>query len=126
MNYQLPMLLVLSVLLVACSDSNQSRSPVVPEFSEPGLVEGRAVWMNVCRNCHLMGIAGAPAITDHAAWVPRLSKGEEALYASALEGIRKDNAWTMPPRGGNPALSDAQIRSAVDFMLAAVDELNSD
>jgi cytochrome c5 len=126
MKHQFLIMLALSIFLVACSDNDRAQSPVVPEFSEARLVEGRAVWMNVCRNCHLMGVAGAPAITDHAAWAPRQAKGNEALYESALEGIRKDGAWTMPPRGGNPALSDNQIRTAVDFMLAAVDELKPD
>jgi cytochrome c5 len=30
----------------------------------------------------------------------------------------------MPPRGGNDALSDGDVKRAVDFMLAAVEQLN--
>ncbi len=77
------------------------------------------MWMRVCRNCHLMGIAGAPAIGDYTAWNPRAAKGQAALYTSALQGIRDDMGWKMPPRGGNAALSDEEVRLAVDFMLAA-------
>ena len=75
--------------------------------------------MRVCRNCHLMGIAGAPAIGDYTAWESRLATGPTALYASAIQGIRDDTDWKMPPRGGNTALSDEAVRLAVDFMLAA-------
>ncbi len=80
------------------------------------------MWMQVCRNCHLMGIAGAPAIGDYSAWKPRVAKGTAALYSSATQGIRGEAGWTMPPRGGNAALSDQQVRLAVDFMLAAARE----
>jgi cytochrome c5 len=38
----------------------------------------------------------------------------EALYAASLKGL-----GVMPPTGGNPALSDADVKAAVDFMVAA-------
>jgi len=78
--------------------------------------------MRVCRNCHLMGVAGAPAIGDDAAWKPRTAKGTAALYSSAIRGVQGETGWSMPPRGGNDALSDNEVRLAVDFMLAAVRE----
>jgi len=75
--------------------------------------------MQVCRNCHLMGVAGAPAIGDYTAWNRRIAKGTAALYSSAIRGIQGETGWSMPPRGGNDALSDKEVRLAVDFMLAA-------
>jgi cytochrome c5 len=39
-------------------------------------------------------------------------KGMASMVASAINGIN-----VMPPRGGNPALTDEQIRAAVEFML---------
>jgi len=121
MSYRIILLLMIVPMLVACGGNGQSSVPVVPEFSDQRLVEGRAIWMNTCRNCHLMGVAGAPAINDVAAWAPRREKAVDALYSSALQGIGKGDAWAMPPRGGNDALSDEQVRLAVDFMLAAVE-----
>ncbi len=125
LHYRVIVLSLALLLLTACSDSNQSGTPAIPEFSQQNLVAGRNVWINTCRNCHLMGVAGAPAITDNQAWTERRQKGIDSLYSSAVQGIRQNNSWSMPPRGGNDALVDEQVRDAVDYMLAAVDELSS-
>ena len=124
MYYRIILLLTLVSVLAGCGDNDQSTTPVVPEFSEPNLIQGRSIWMKTCRSCHLMGVAGAPAIDDEQAWTLRKDRGVNALYHSALNGIRKNGSWAMPPRGGNEVLTDNQVRSAVDFMLAAVDELD--
>ena len=42
-----------------------------------------------------------------------MAQGVEALYASAIRG-----KGAMPARGGNPALADADIEAAVDYILA--------
>ncbi len=76
--------------------------------------DGKKVFDTVCTVCHGAGIAGAPKFGDKAAWAPRIKTGIDALYASALKG---KNA--MPPKGGNPALSDADVMAAVDYMVQA-------
>lgn len=76
-------------------------------------VDGEKVYKGLCFSCHDSGIAGAPKLGDKAAWAPRIAGGIEALYASALNG---KNA--MPAKGGNPALSDAEVKAAVDFMVS--------
>ncbi len=113
-------ILLAALLGAGCDNGGGPKAPLVPEFDDPQLREGRNVWMQVCRNCHLMGVAGAPAISDYQAWQPRLSKGAAALQQSAIQGIRSETGWSMPPRGGNSALSDSQVRLAVDFMMTAV------
>ena len=47
---------------------------------------------------------------------------EEALefYKSALGGLTGPKGTQMPPRGGNDKLTDDQVRSAVDYMMAIV------
>ena len=45
---------------------------------------------------------------------PRIAQGEATLRDHAIHGIR-----TMPPKGGNVALSDAQVGAAVDYMVSA-------
>lgn len=105
-------------VLGGCSD--EGAVPQTPHFDDPRLQQGRTIWMQVCRNCHLTGVAGAPAIADYAAWAKRRQKGVDILYANALKGIVDDNgSWRMPPRGGNDALSDEQVRRAVYYMLEA-------
>ena len=65
--------------------------------------------------CHATGVAGAPKVGDKAAWAPRVATGEDTLVKHAISGIR-----AMPPRGGNANLSDAQVRAAVEHMMASV------
>ena len=75
---------------------------------------GKATYDAVCSVCHGAGVAGAPKFGDKAAWAPRAKAGKDALHASALKG-----KGAMPPKGGNPALADADVKAAVDYMLAA-------
>ena len=73
--------------------------------------EGKKIFETTCIVCHGTGVAGAPKAGDKAAWAPRLKTGMAALYKSALQG---KNA--MPPRGGNAALTDDQVKAAVDYL----------
>jgi cytochrome c5 len=75
---------------------------------------GEALYKQACSVCHVAGVAGAPKFGDKAAWAPRLALGLDGLTASVIKG---KNA--MPPKGGSTA-SDADIKSAVEYMLAAV------
>jgi cytochrome c5 len=109
--------LLLLPLLAACG-GEQPRD-AMPSFDDPDLVLGKNTWMQVCRNCHLNGVAGAPAVSDAAAWQQRAAKGRQALYHSAINGISTGEGWSMPPRGGGDRLTDIEIRHAVDYMLAA-------
>jgi cytochrome c5 len=74
--------------------------------------KGKAIYDSTCGVCHAAGVAGAPKTGDKAAWAPRLAGGVDALYASSLKG---KNA--MPPKGGNLALGEAEVKAAVDYMV---------
>ena len=76
--------------------------------------DGKAVYEKTCAVCHAAGIAGAPKFGDKAAWAPRIATGINTLHNSALHG---KNA--MPAKGGNLALTDADVTAAVDYMAAA-------
>ncbi len=76
-----------------------------------GNAEGKKIFETTCIVCHGTGLAGAPKAGDKAAWAPRLKTGMDALYTSALKG---KNA--MPARGGNGALTDAEVKAAVDYL----------
>jgi len=78
-----------------------------------GKVDGKKVYDTTCMACHAAGVAGAPKTGDKAAWATRLKTGNDALYASAIKGKA-----AMPPKGGNAGLSDAEVKAAVDFMVA--------
>jgi cytochrome c5 len=77
-------------------------------------LSGEALYNKACVACHAAGVAGAPKFGDKAAWGPRIGSGLEALTASVIKG-----KGAMPPKGGSTA-SDAEIQSAVEFVLTAV------
>ena len=74
---------------------------------------GQEVYQLACAACHAAGLAGAPKSGDKAAWQPRIAQSVPTLYTHALNGIRM-----MPARGGNASLSDAEVKAAVDYMVA--------
>ncbi len=78
-----------------------------------GKPDGKKVYDTTCMACHATGAANAPKLGDKAAWAPRIKTGAEALYASALKG-----KGAMPPKGGNAGLADADVKAAVDFLVA--------
>ena len=73
---------------------------------------GEALYKQACTACHAAGVAGAPKSGDKAAWAPRVGLGVDALTASVIKG-----KGIMPARGGS-AGSDAEIKAAVEYMLA--------
>jgi cytochrome c5 len=78
-----------------------------------GKPDGKKVYDTACMACHATGAANAPKLGDKAAWAPRIKAGAEALYASVLKG-----KGAMPPKGGNASLSDADVKAAVDYLVA--------
>lgn len=88
------------------------------QVTMPAVDEGAAdmpteeIVASVCAGCHASGVLGAPKIGDAGSWAKARAAGMDAMVNNAING---KNA--MPARGGNPALSDDQIRAAVEFML---------
>jgi cytochrome c5 len=120
-------LTVLIVMLVACTESesevasvNDATKPEFVEFGDPLLEHGRTVWLGTCKGCHALGVAGAPPVTDKTAWTPRLEQGMPVLLQHALHGFYGPDYTYMPPRGGNPDLSDKDVEAALSYMLALV------
>ena len=83
----------------------------------PASRNGQQVYQTTCVACHEAGIAGAPKMGDKSQWAKHIAKGLDTLHASALKGVQ-GSAGAMPPKGGNPTLSDAEVRAAVDYMVA--------
>lgn len=81
-----------------------------------GAVDGKKVYESICQACHATGAAGAPKVGDKSAWGPRIGQGKDTLFKHANAGFT-GKAGVMPAKGGNPALSDAEIKAAVDHMV---------
>lgn len=71
--------------------------------------DGQAVYEKNCAACHKMM---APKTGDKAAWVPLIKQGVDTMTATTIKG-----KGMMPPRGGKPNLSDADIKAAVQYMV---------
>ena len=80
-------------------------------------VDGQKVYQSACIACHGAGVAGAPMVGNAAAWVDRIAAGNDSLYANAIDGL-VGSSGVMPAKGGNPTLSDAEVKAAVDHMVS--------
>ncbi len=99
------MLLLGCGLMVAMTVAHAENKPI----------DGEKVYKGLCFSCHDTGLLGSPKFGDKTAWAPRIATGMDALYNSALKGKN-----SMPAKGGNPALSDEEVKAAVDFMVGKV------
>ncbi|WP_416192191.1 c-type cytochrome [Neisseria sp. CCUG12390] len=79
-------------------------------------VDGKAVYDGLCMACHGSGVAGAPKVGDAADWKARLAQGKDTLYKHSIEGFTGSKGM-MPAKGGNPALTDEEVKAAVDYMI---------
>lgn len=81
-----------------------------------GSTDGKTIYSSLCHSCHETGVAGAPKVGDKAVWAARVAEGLETLDKHAIEGYTGKNG-VMPARGGNPALTDEQVKAAVAWMV---------
>jgi len=103
---------------VEVASAQTQREPVKSAAAAPPPTRnGQQIYQTTCVACHDAGIAGAPKLGDKSQWAKHIAKGVDALYASAVNGVQ-GSAGAMPPKGGNPALSNAEVRAAVDYMVA--------
>lgn len=82
-----------------------SQAPAAPR-------SGAEVVQQVCAACHAAGVLGAPKIGAKADWQPRLAQGFDTLVNHSVNGVR-----SMPPKGGNPSLSEDELKAALTEML---------
>jgi c(7)-type cytochrome triheme protein len=75
--------------------------------------DGKKVTETFCASCHSIGLLGAPKLGSASDWKPRLDKGISKVYSNAINGVN-----SMPARGGNPKLTDADMKAAVDYMIS--------
>lgn len=64
-----------------------------------------------CAACHAFG--PGPKLGNKADWKARIAQGMPTLVKHAIKGTAKG----MPPKGGRMDLSDAQVTSAVKYMV---------
>lgn len=73
---------------------------------------GEDTFNAACTACHTAGVLGAPKLGSKQDWEPRFAQGLDTLVNHAVNGIR-----SMPAKGGNPALTEQDIKNTVTYML---------
>ncbi len=103
--------------LLAAQDA--TKKAAAAQVAYGGTMDGKTIFGNLCQTCHTNAATGAPLITDKAAWAPRIAQGEDTLLKHAIEGYNGTKGM-MPAKGGNPALSDAQVKATVEWIISQV------
>jgi len=103
-------------VVVAAAETQKEPVKIAVAASPPGR-DGQQIYQAACVACHGAGIAGAPKLDDKGQWAKRIAKGVDTLYASAINGIQ-GSAGVMPAKGGNAALSNAEVKAAVDYIVS--------
>jgi cytochrome c5 len=103
--------------VTADSTTNNPANSPAPTAAMGAGASGQDVYGKTCAVCHAAGVAGAPKLGDKADWGPRVAQGKDMLYDHALKGYTGKKG-AMPPKGGNMALADADVKAAVDYMVS--------
>jgi cytochrome c5 len=80
-----------------------------------GTLDGGEIFGHLCTACHTAGAGGAPKL-EKAAWTARIAQGIDTLDKHAIEGYQ-GSAGIMPAKGGNPSLTDEQVKATVQWMV---------
>ncbi|MDT8397307.1 MAG: c-type cytochrome [Pseudomonadales bacterium] len=96
----------------ACGAGLASAASASGEARDPQMV-----YQTFCFACHGTGANNAPVYGNQEAWEPRMARGMDALYESAINGF---NNGLMPPRGLCTDCSDDEIRDTVDYLIDAL------
>lgn len=85
-----------------------------------GTTDGNVIFDKLCTSCHTAGVTGAPKLGNKADWAPRIKQGIATLVKHAIDGYTGPDGNHMPAKGGNPALTDAQVEATVKWMVSQV------
>ena len=83
---------------------------------EPG--RGAAIFNGTCIACHGSdGSGNIPGVPDLTGRKGLLSQADAVLLKRMKNGFQSPgSAMAMPPRGGDPALTDADLKSVLKYM----------
>ena len=81
-----------------------------------GTTDGKTIFDNLCTGCHTSGAGGAPKLDAAGIGARVASQGLDELVTKAIEGFT-GSTGVMPPKGGNPALTDEQVKATVEWMV---------
>ncbi len=81
-----------------------------------GTLDGSVIFGNLCTGCHTSGAGGAPKLDAAGIGARFAEQGIDMLVSRAISGYT-GSAGVMPAKGGNPALTDEQVKATVEWMV---------
>ena len=91
--------------------------PSLSQAQEPST--GKAIYEQNCAACHGSDGSGRMrGVPDFTRSNGVLSKPESELVQNTINGVSGGGRFGMPVKGGNPDLSDQDIRNVIHYMLA--------
>jgi len=90
----------------------------VADDAEKTLKVGESIYSQTCIACHGANGKGAlPGVSDFKAADGPLAKTDDELATSIRDGVVTPGAaLSMPAKGGNPALSEEEIRAVLAYI----------
>ena len=94
--------------------------PATVVAGDDRVAAGRAAYQQTCVACHGANGQGAlPGIASFGSADGPLAQSDDALVRSILDGKQSPgSALAMPPKGGNPNLTETDARALVAFLRA--------
>jgi disulfide bond formation protein DsbB len=120
MKHIFPIILMLSFLLVACSGGSPEATSSNDQPGDP--VAGKAAYSKTCTACHGPEAKGIPGLgKDLTTSEFVASKSDEELKEFIITGRPASDPLNstrvdMPARGGNPSLTDQDLKNIVAFL----------
>lgn len=106
--------------VVAYMQAANDKAVAAREATEPGkpTQSGAQIYAETCTACHGADGTGAlPGVPNFSEPGGVLARPEEVLVQSTIAGVERPGApLAMPPKGGNPALSEADIREVIRYI----------
>lgn len=90
---------------------------LTPAFAS-GSEVGEKVYAQTCIACHGANGKGAiPGVSDFTKADGPLAKSDDILFASVRDGlVTPGKPLSMPPKGGNPSLTDDEIQAVIEYL----------
>ncbi len=103
--------------MAAAADA--AKAAAASQVAYGGTLDGSVIFGQLCTGCHTSGANGAPKL-EKAAWAARVAEGIPTLVKHAIDGYTGPDGNHMPAKGGNPALTDAQVEATVKWMVGQI------
>ncbi|WP_158700928.1 c-type cytochrome [Phytohalomonas tamaricis] len=103
-------------LLFATGLAAQASAAELPAQNADHQALGKKIYEQTCAGCHNVGVMNSPRFGDKRTLSALENKSIETLYTHTIEGYRG-----MPPKGGDPSLSEKEVKAAVDYLVHSAD-----